>query len=402
MRIKVGISNVEDPQHYKRCAIFGLNENKKCLQPGYDSEILGYILNRLNISYETILIDDGLGRYVNGTWSGTMGKIYNRDIDTMIGTAIATKLRRSYFDFTSPIGFEGYVFIFKKVDDSFETNLKNILQPFEAIVWLSFACLCLILLITGLATRAPQYTKIHTSIWDFLQTLFNQCEPITTAASKKILFVASSIMIIVFSALYQNVLLLNVIKSKEIAVLSSLSDLAELLKTNRIKIVTDNDKWAFFESIQFDSIREEFIQIKNAICERDKIILVANESLVIRYLKTGKYVYPVTLQGGLKIMQTHCDLSYVEIKLVEERLGYVFPKNSSLTSLVNSVISSSYAMIDYYSNKYKLKVDSNCAVEKNITLIKLSGPILLIATGLSIAALIFAVEILKSLLHFGS
>lgn len=400
MHIKVGIPIDDDLPNYSTCAVFGLNENQKCHYPGYESEILGYILKRLNISYETVPIDHDFGGYENGSWTGALGKVYNQDVDTVVYSAIYTRLRNSHFDITYPVGFGGYAFVYKKIDDSLETNMENVIRPFESTVWVGFAALYLILLVTWSLVGLLQ-SRVQLSTWNFYQTLFNQTEGIT--APKKIMFITCSVTTIVFSTLYQDVLLINLLKSRETILLSSLSDLADLLKNNRVKIVTDNDKWAFFETIQYETMREDFVHIRNAF-QKEHVLLVDNISQVIHYLKKGLWVYPAQIEEGIKIVGTHCELSYIEVKVTDEWLGYVFAKNSSLTPLFNEVITSSYETIEYFITKYILQLEklSNCTGGKSqekklvsISLINMSGLIILIAVGLSSALLVFVIEVMK-------
>lgn len=400
MHIKIGVPCGNSLPICSNCSLFGLTENKDCPQPGYEPEILGYLLRRLNISYTTVAVN-GYGMYTNGSWTGGLGDILNRRIDTMVSTAIVTDLRTLYFDITHPILFREYIFVYNRLDNSFLVNFRNIFRPFEIRVWLCFVAVFAILLITWVLMDVRYKNKIQTSVRNFFRTLFNQHERIF--APKKFLFLSCSLIIIIFSSLYENVLLLNVIDSKETILLSSFSDLTRLLKTNRVKIVTDDDTWAFFESLKYDKKREEFLKLAKAITNpTDQIHLVKDQTEVASHLKTGKYVYPTFIDEGSTLLRAHCELAYVAIENIDERLGYVFTKNSSLTPIMNDLISSSWQTINYYVDKYLTDKKLVCRkqidkVQKiNISLSNIVGPIFLIATGLTIAFVIFGVEIVRT------
>lgn len=175
MHLKIGIFKHENWPYSNECSIFGLAPSKKCSHPGIESEILGEILHRANITYELSFFKV-LG-FFNQSWNGGFGQILNRDIDTMGMTVMITDLRSRYFDFTYPIGYINYVFMYKIVDDSFVTHLKALFTPFQLNLWLTLIFTCLILLITWFATAKPNsVSEIFSLCWKACLKIFMQIE----------------------------------------------------------------------------------------------------------------------------------------------------------------------------------------------------------------------------------
>ncbi len=94
------------------CSLENLNPRPKCPMPGYDAEILAYVLRLGNISYKLQPhYNTPRGLSLNGTWTGMFGLILNGTIDTISTPYFHVKIGTDHFDFSYPLRKLSYVFL---------------------------------------------------------------------------------------------------------------------------------------------------------------------------------------------------------------------------------------------------------------------------------------------------
>ncbi len=114
--LKIG-APIFDPNTYN-CSLYTLIPTSWCPFPGFDAEILGFILQIMNLKYELIPFPDpnvdwgtNLG---NGSWLGLIQAVTNGSLDTITATYVLTNERLQAVDYSYPVRISGDAFIFRK------------------------------------------------------------------------------------------------------------------------------------------------------------------------------------------------------------------------------------------------------------------------------------------------
>lgn len=399
MKIRIGVLKESNTPIYDNCSLNGWHPREGCLFPGVDVEITRELFQKMNASHQFIVADtltDIILMGMNGTIETAIYSI----------TLNAKFINEQIFQYTNPVMFQPYVFIFKLVDDSFKAKLLSLIKPFSQIAWAYIIAICVLflslwLLIQKNKTKKNQFkfSRAFFDFFDIFQGIGNNEHFVHNYTSIKFFFLYFYFFGIIFSASYQNGLLISFKDGKRDISLTSLSDLIHLLENGHLKIVTFDDDWHFFWRIQASD--GDFFKKLNKIFLKNNYTKVNSRLEVDEYLMTGDYVFPTSpfaIQSEYD--KYRCKFSIVNINDEKQSLAYVYRKNSSVLPLINSAITSSWPMINTYIQKYKIDypTESTCPEREGNVALKLkniAGPNILLLVGLSISMFIFISEIIK-------
>lgn len=358
MHVRIGVINESFLPTYNNCSVNGIVPRKGCFYPGLDVEILHHLLCTANITYNLVPLPYDPGLYINDSyWTEGLGMILADVLDTFSYTLIITDQRLKSFDFTYPIFFLPYAFVYKTIDESFGTYFIALLKPFKIFLWLWLILIFIFLLTTWVCIHS-KVTRNRWMLWVqeiwvflcFIQGEFNEWSITNSKRSKKLFFISLGVFVMFFSSLYQGLLLVSFVTNKDPLLFSSLQELMNLLEHGDLKIVTETDEWAFFERLKSDN--NKLFTRMNSVILKNGYVKVDSKKDILPYLMSGKYVYPTNKDDSLAFVAENCDLSMVELNHSLEWIAYPFRKNSTVVPVLNRVIANSQSMIQFYSNKY--------------------------------------------------
>ncbi|XP_055878972.1 glutamate receptor ionotropic, kainate glr-3-like isoform X1 [Biomphalaria glabrata] len=126
---------------------------------GFCMDILRYLETRLN--FTSILVDStsqGWGREVNGSFSGMIGQLQQKQVDIMMAPVTIDAERAHVMDFTFPF-FIDYTTVVLKKADPYDTKWLTLIEPFtwQVHVTIFISLLCFTALVTLLERLNPYY-----------------------------------------------------------------------------------------------------------------------------------------------------------------------------------------------------------------------------------------------------
>ena len=101
---------------------------------GIDYHLIQCLSNYFNFTWKLLHANYVWGRFIDGQWTGIIGKVVNGTADMALGYLSSTPQRETVVDFTVPYFHTPITFLTPKYKMS--SNLKTlILKPFNPVVW---------------------------------------------------------------------------------------------------------------------------------------------------------------------------------------------------------------------------------------------------------------------------
>ena len=101
---------------------------------GIDYHLIQYLSNYFNFTWKLIHANNEWGQFIDGQWTGLIGKVVNGTADMALGSLSSTPERETVVDFTVPYLHTPATFLTPNYKMS--SNLKTlILKPFNSVVW---------------------------------------------------------------------------------------------------------------------------------------------------------------------------------------------------------------------------------------------------------------------------
>lgn len=403
--IRIGVPKHSYPPWYNNCSRNSWKPSQKCLLPGILVDIMRELTQKMNLSHEEIIIDESSED--NGNHS--LAYIINQTVDTLIYVIMRSPwLNENRLDYSYPVMSLPYLFVYKFVDNSFNSYLTSLSKPFSFQVWLTFILILFLFFVSwNFVSREMtdnsrfRFISNQFAFIDFFKGQVDQEHIQKIATSKTLYFIFLYTFIIILSALYQNGLLISFREGKSSLSLSSFSELVSLLENNVVKIVTDEPDFTFFKRVSF-SDGGVFAKINRSFAKHN-FLKVNSKEEIIEQLMTGRYIYPTVSFDDI-LIKSHesCHLTQVYGNDIKEWFSFVFRKNSSILPVFNAAITNSWSMINYHLEKYQLvspKVNETCREKRSTTsasalnLHNLLSSYIILVVGLFVALIIFLVEV---------
>ncbi len=407
--LRIGAA-VWEPAAYN-CSLYTLLPTVWCPHPGIDAEILGFILEFMNIQYQLIPypLDVDWGIHLgNGNWSGLIGEVINGSLDTISASYIASLQRMPYISFSYPIRSSEAAFIVRKEHLGIANSASLVFKSFSMTIWAVIFSLFLgtcvaVTIFQKLRHDAYQggpWQQANNNIWTLFGFFFCQ----STHDLRKI-FVSGPFILLVFSVLsfyfctlYQSSLLSQLLADPGGTPFSNIMDMISFIKQTHYKLVTQELEVAFFSRIETDN-NSIYPALRDAV-EHNPVLLQRNQSLLLDLMEQGggMIMQSDNIQK-LMILQHRCSLeSFEDPGLGGDWLGFIFQKESPWLPVFQHAIISLDGYIRYITDKYTKHLAPHCNPasihEQPLSMYNLSGLLAVSILGLGIAVVGFFVEVI--------
>lgn len=321
---------------------------------GFCVDLIHEICNRLHCKYEYRLVgDESYGkRHENGTWSGMIGEVINREVDLAIADLTITLEREEVVDFTMPFMNLGISILFKKPTKS-SPKLFSFLSPFSFEVWayMATAYLGVSLLLFVLARFSPyewgnphpcnpktEYLEntfsLLNSFWFTIGSLMQQGSDVAPRATSTRTVAAlwwffTLIMISSYTANLAAFLTAERMKSP----IESAEDLARQSDIP-YGCVEEGSTRSFFEASKLSPYKRMWTVMQTA----QPSVFTKNNELGIERVKKGNYAFLMESTTIEFNTMKDCDLTQIGGLLDSKGYGIATPPGSPYRALISSEI----------------------------------------------------------------
>ncbi|CAN8017840.1 unnamed protein product, partial [Ixodes persulcatus] len=116
--------------------VAAVNGTSELRLTGFAIELLDILARALGLDYEVRVSGEDYGSLSpNGTWSGLIRQVYEREADLGVGDISITRERLEYVDFTAPFMQNGIGILYRDVDRHFK-EIPHFLRPWTSELWL--------------------------------------------------------------------------------------------------------------------------------------------------------------------------------------------------------------------------------------------------------------------------
>lgn len=349
----------------------------------------------LDLPYDLISTDATTGggsRLPNGTWTGSIGMVQRGEADLVVMNMIITEERWKIVDFTYPHDTDSITFVTRKLKKGPE--IGAILHPFKLQVWI-------MLLVSVMTMNAVLYLFLRKKIaypdvfFDVMAVLFRQAVSFRrkSCREKSLMFIWIVGGMLITDCYLS--LLLSFLTFPTVQFVKDIPELASQVKNGKYKVMIR-------ESSPFQNL------------------LLESEDEAARIIAEGISKNP----NGLGTFELYLNLSNSELAFVEKGNGLFFPSNdfvkandyfffvmesiavrksfslkTKLDMIIHRIMASGLyrKILEDYRFKTSLFLSfkpTETDTLRSLTLVDVSGAFIILISGLFLASLVLAVEIL--------
>uniref|UniRef100_A0A914HUJ6 Solute-binding protein family 3/N-terminal domain-containing protein n=1 Tax=Globodera rostochiensis TaxID=31243 RepID=A0A914HUJ6_GLORO len=322
------------PETFDNCRKFPtLHPTLACPFPGWCAEVIGYLAEFMHlkidpIDYNNVVGHVNWGKFVNGTWDGIFGMIYNGSIDTVCQFFQYTDKRAKYFSFSYPVtSSQLYYLVHARVMD-FSSRMWNTFSPYGLSTWValglmlvlqSLYCICKMQVVWKLV----RFQLYQPDSFDFI-----------TAAGNFSLLVFTVVQCRLLMDMYQTLLLSSLLQPPPNNPFTNAGEMIKLVARKQYQFVTNyKHSWYFEEILMANSSYE--MSLRAAIGEN--IVETKNENSMTMVHVRSRCNFAL-ISDGLPLMPAH----------------FVFLKNSPILPALNKAIVMNRDFIRRTYRKYML------------------------------------------------
>lgn len=354
-----------------------------------------FLSKGLDLPYDSISTDATTGGgnpLPNGTWTGSIGMLQRGEADLVVMNMVITEERWKIVDFTYPHHTDSVTFVTRKLKK--DPEIAAILHPFKLQVWL-------MLLVSVLTMNAVLYlflrkkTTYSDIFFDVLAVLFRQSVSFKrkSCREKSLMFIwILGGMLITYCYLS---LLLSFLTFPTVKIVKDIPELASLVKNERYRVMIRES--SPFQKLLLESedesariIAEGISKNPNGLGSLELYLNLSNSELAFVEKATGLYF------SGNDFFKAN-DYFFFVMESIAVRKSFFL--KTKLDKVIHRITASGlYSKIlkDYwFKASLLLSVKpTETDILRPLTLVDVSGAFIILISGLFIASLVLAVEIL--------
>lgn len=360
------------------CSLMGLSPRDDCPFPGADAEILGYILNFMNISYELVPFygdDVQWGDRQGNHWTGILGKIHRGEVDTVNCGYVQIGVRAKDFSFGWPIDtVEPYMIARGAKVTFFETALL-VFRVFSIEVWLSFFAsflllqICLVLLVRLSPTPFDSERHAKMSNCNIFYQGFRMFIDQASVRFKQRSISVNCLMVwlsfgaVLMLSLYQGCLLTRLLYPIHKKLFADAYEALALIASGKFKLLTIGFGYWFNQETQTNP--SNFYQTVKTALSKNPSVLVTNMSQALEMVANENYIIPSSSSNAYYLAKDNCALGIVISKnLPTVYRSFIFAKGAPILKNLTKAMIEVQDYAGFVLKKYNRKYKGDCESHK--------------------------------------
>ncbi|XP_067682645.1 probable glutamate receptor [Haliotis asinina] len=373
-------------------------------------DLLEEIATLLNFTFDAAIpADKEFGRVLNGSWTGLILELQNRELDMAIAPLTVTVEREAVVDFTFPYYYDKAVGIYKLPHPN-RTKWLKLIRPFKGTVLLCLAIslvvvaalLCMMEMVwsslTSDITSPAGSSHFQESLWYLYGAMLSHGgsqQP--RSESGRILVGFWWLFCIVIAASYSGTLIAFLTVNRDILPFSSIADIASQ-NEYRWGVVGGSSYVTFLEEAKSGTNKELWQGIERFLADDDADVLSQSADVHMNKVLDGSYVFFSDKETLTPWLSKHCDLAITKEALLPFTYAIGLPEESPYADIISNTmlkIDQSGLFLTWKRKwwpRENLCLDEGKASARPIELMDLQSAFYLIAIGIFLAAFALGVE----------
>ncbi|ELU06044.1 hypothetical protein CAPTEDRAFT_188571 [Capitella teleta] len=316
---------------------------------GLSIELLKELSNNLNFSFTLHFPEDnGWGSYVNGSWTGLVGMLVNKEVDMVVASLSRTPAREMVVDFTAPYYLD-HCTVLVKYPDLEDKKWKLFINPFRWQVWLVLAGVIPFsgLILWTLSRYSPYYSKeqafaglglLDNAVFYTFGAFFTQggCH-LPDAQSGRFFTGFYWMACIVIVATYGGNLIAFLTVSKDVLPFDFFE---EMVNQDEYKYgILNGTALTDYIDMASDSTMKQLKRNLDSMAKEDSTIYSKNHSTHITRVLKGGYGYIGDMTSFEVEMSNACDIDMIRETISPYEYSVALWENSAYRPLVNDEVS---------------------------------------------------------------
>uniref|UniRef100_A0AC34RKY1 Uncharacterized protein n=1 Tax=Panagrolaimus sp. JU765 TaxID=591449 RepID=A0AC34RKY1_9BILA len=214
-----------------------------------------------NITIDPVLAFDnhttnGVGSFINGTWNGYLGELWNGNVDTITSFYQLTTKRAEFFTYSYPVYDVSIIYVARLRRRIFSDVIWNVFSSYDESLWIVLLIAFLLQVLVGTIIRRVEWKlemipkfDSQEKLWQYARLIVDQGDdriPFETSSGNFAFVFYALFEIALFAGLYQGPMVTAAFQETNPSPIKSPLHFIKLIETKEYSIVTFDMQYKTF------------------------------------------------------------------------------------------------------------------------------------------------------------